>query len=113
MAKFIGPTDLTYLWTKIKNYIANSSPVTSVNNQTGDVTIATGEANVIENVSFNGTAATVTNKIAAITATIPTVPSNIVTGLNSSGVAAAYTIKVVDSLPGTTDPSTIYLVTGS
>lgn len=82
MAKFIGPTDLTYLWTKIKNYIANSSPVTSVNNQTGDVTI-------------------------------PTVPSNIVTGLNSSGVATAYTIKVVDSLPGTTDPSTIYLVTGS
>lgn len=40
MAKFIGPTDLTYLWTKIKNYIANSSPVTSVNNQTGDVSLS-------------------------------------------------------------------------
>ena len=40
MAKFIGPADLTYLWTKIKNYIANSSPVTSVNNQTGDVSLS-------------------------------------------------------------------------
>ncbi len=90
-----------------------TAPVTSVNGQTGAVTIATGENNVIESVTFNGTAATVTNKTAAITATIPTVPSNIVTGLNSSGVATAYTIKVVNSLPGTTDPSTIYLVTGS
>lgn len=42
---------------------------------------------------------------------IPTVPSNIVTGLNSSGVATAYTIKVVDSLPSTADPSTIYFIT--
>lgn len=50
-----------------------SAPVTSVNGQTGAVTIATGENNVIESVTFNGTAATVTNKTAAITATIPTI----------------------------------------
>lgn len=61
-----------------------SAPVTSVNGQTGAVSLS-----------------------------IPTVPSNIVTGLNSSGAATAYTIKVVDSLPSTTDASTIYLVTGS
>ena len=50
-----------------------SAPVTSVNGQTGAVTIATGENNVIESVTFNGTAATVTNKTAAITATISTI----------------------------------------
>lgn len=50
-----------------------SAPVTSVNGQTGAVTVATGENNVIESVTFNGTAATVTNKTAAITATIPTI----------------------------------------
>ena len=73
MGKYLDSSGITHLWSKIKAYVANSSPVTSVNNQTGDVTIATGEANVIENVSFNGTSATVTNKIAAITATIPTI----------------------------------------
>lgn len=53
--------------------ITYSAPVTSVNGNTGDVTIATGENNVIESVTFNGTAATVTNKTAAITATISTI----------------------------------------
>lgn len=55
MAKFIGPTDLTYLWTKIKNYIANSSPVTSVNNQTGDVTIPTVPSNIVTGTSSSYT----------------------------------------------------------
>lgn len=50
-----------------------SAPVTSVNGQTGAVSIATGETNVIESVTFNGTAATIANKTAAITATISTI----------------------------------------
>lgn len=55
------------------NTYLTSAPVTSVNGQTGAVSIATGETNVIESVTFNGTAATITNKTAAITATIPTI----------------------------------------
>lgn len=83
MAKFIGPTDLTYLWTKIKNYIANSSPVTSVNNQTGDVTL-----------------------------NIPTVPSNIVTGTSSSYTIWVGTQAQYEAI-ATKDATTIYLITGS
>ena len=83
MAKFIGPTDLTYLWTKIKNYIANSSPVTSVNNQTGDVTL-----------------------------NIPTVPSNIVTGTSSSYTIWVGTQAQYEAI-STKDATTIYLITES
>ena len=83
MAKFIGPTDLTYLWTKIKNYIANSSPVTSVNNQTGDVTL-----------------------------NIPTVPSNIVTGTSSSYTIWVGTQAQYEDI-ATKDATTIYLITES
>ena len=84
MAKFIGPTDLTYLWTKIKNYIANSSPVTSVNNQTGDVTL-----------------------------NIPTVPSNIVTGTSSSYTIWVGTQAQYEALSPNYSATTIYLITST
>ena len=60
-----------------------TAPVTSVNGQTGAVSLS-----------------------------IPTVPSNLVTGKNSGGTDTAYTIQVVSALPGSPDSSTIYLITG-
>lgn len=65
--------------------ITYSAPVTSVNGNTGDVTISTGDANVIESITFNGTTATITGKTAAITATIPTVPTNVSDFTNDAG----------------------------
>ena len=45
--------------------------VTSVNNQTGAVTIATGDANIIEGITVNGTSVNPTSKVVALT--IPTI----------------------------------------
>ncbi len=45
-----------------------------------------GEANIIEAITFNGTSATVTNKVAAITASIPTVNSPKIT-INQGGAS--------------------------
>lgn len=45
-----------------------------------------GEANIIEAITFNGTSATITNKVAAITASIPTVNSPKIT-INQGGTS--------------------------
>lgn len=94
---YINENGLSYLWGKIKSYIANSSPVTSVNSQTGDVTL-----------------------------NIPTVPSNVSAFTNDAGyttntgtvtstggTVAVNNIQVVSSLPNTPDNNTLYLITGS
>lgn len=84
---YLDNTGVGTLWSRIKTYIAGLGFYTKPSTGIPASDIASG--------------------------VIPTVPSNIVTGLDSSGVATAYTIKVVDSLPDTPDSSTIYLVTGS
>lgn len=72
-------------WVEAKNYLTAHQQLKTINNQsligTGNITISggsggSGEANVIEAITFNGSAVPVTNKTAAITATIPTVTTS-------------------------------------
>lgn len=117
--KYINDAGLLYLWGKIKAYItglgytSNVGTVTGVKMNSGSAT--SPDANGVVDL---GTVITDISSKANVSHThtvsqITDFPSNLVTGLNNSGVATAYTIKVVDSMPGTTDASTIYLVTGS
>lgn len=63
--------------------LVSGTNIKTINNESllgsGNISISGGsgggEANVIEAITFNGTPATITNKTAAITATIPTVPT--------------------------------------
>lgn len=80
---YLDNTGLGTLWGRIKTYIASYSPVTSVNSQTGDVTL-----------------------------NIPTVPSNIVTGTSSSYTIWVGTQAQYEAI-STKDATTIYLITGS
>ena len=57
-----------------------SAPVTSVNNQTGAVSLALGDTNVIEAITFNGNAVSVNSKTAAITYSAPVTSVNGNTG---------------------------------
>ena len=67
-------------WVEAKNYLTAHQQIKTINNQSligeGNITISGGsggggEANVIEAITFNGSAVPVTNKTAAITANIP------------------------------------------
>ena len=66
-------------WVEAKNYLTAHQQLKTINNQSlvgeGNITISggsgSGEANIIEAITFNGSAVPVTNKTAAITATIP------------------------------------------
>lgn len=65
-----------------QNTLVSGTNIKTINNQSllgsGNITISGGsggEANVIEGVTLNGTAGTITNKIAALTETDPTVKS--------------------------------------
>lgn len=67
------------VWVEDKGYLTEHQPLKTINNQsiigTGNITISGGsgggEENVIEAITFNGESVPVTNKTAAITATIP------------------------------------------
>ena len=82
------------------NTYLTTAPVTSVNGQTGAVTIATGDANVIESISINGTTQTVTSK----NVDLPVPTSTAVTQIVSISQSA------YDALT-TKDSSTLYLIT--
>lgn len=67
-------------WVEAKNYLTAHQQLKTINNQSlvgeGNITISGGsggggDVNVIEAITFNGSAVPVTNKTAAITATIP------------------------------------------
>ena len=65
-------------WVSGQGYLTEHQSLKTINNQsivgTGDITISGGsggEANVIEAITFNGSSVPVTNKTAAITASIP------------------------------------------
>ena len=60
--------------------ITYTPPVTSVNGQTGAVTVTSGDANVIEAITFNGNNVSVNNKTAAITYSAPVTSVNGQTG---------------------------------
>lgn len=66
--------------------LVSGTNIKTINNESllgsGNITINEGETNVIESVTFNGTPANITNKIAAITATIPTTLDQITDGTN-------------------------------
>lgn len=81
-------------------------PVTSVNGSTGAVSLTIPDAQIQSNWSQNDNTKVdyIKNK-----PTIPTVPSNLVTG-NVNGTDTALTIKVVSSIPATPDANTIYIV---
>ena len=79
---------------------ASTAPVTSVNGQTGAVTIATGDANVIEGISINGTTQTVTSK----NVDLPVPTSTAVTQIVSISQNAYNDLATKDS-------ATLYLIT--
>ena len=60
--------------------VTYTAPVTSVNGQTGAVTVTSGDANVIEAITFNGNNVSVNNKTAAITYSAPVTSVNGQTG---------------------------------
>ena len=91
---YINENGLSYLWGKIKSYIASHSPVTSVNGQTGAVSLS-----------------------------IPTVPSNVSAFTNDAGyttntgtvtstggTVAVNNIQVVSALPASPDANTLYFI---
>lgn len=101
--------------------ISYTPPVTSVNNQTGAVTLALGDVNTIETVKINGTALTPdANK--AVDITVPSaVTESTVSGWgftkNTGNVSSTDVISIVkitqaayDAL-STKDSSTLYLIT--
>ena len=81
-------------------------PVTSVNGSTGAVSLTIPDAQVQSNwtQSDNTKVDFIKNK-----PTIPTVPSNLVTG-KVNGTNTALTVAVVSSMPATPDANTIYIV---
>lgn len=65
---YFNGTNLIPVTTKIAQ---DSGPVTSVNGQTGNVNLTLGDTNVIESISVNGVAQTVTDKNVDITIEVP------------------------------------------
>ena len=100
--------------------ISYTPPVTSVNNQTGAVSLALGDTNVIETVKVNGTALTPTNK--AVDISVPSaVTESTVSGWgftkNTGNVSSSDVVTIVkitqaayDAL-STKDSSTLYVIT--
>ena len=91
---YINENGLSYLWGKIKSYIASHSPVTSVNSQTGDVTL--NIPTVPPNVSAFTNDAGYTTNTGTVTST--------------GGTVAVNNIQVVSALPASPDANTLYLI---
>lgn len=84
--------------------VTYTAPVTSVNNQTGDVTISTGENNIIEAITFNGNTAPITNKTAAITGKVissVTKDTSVIPNVTTITYSDGSTTTVVDGKDGT------------
>lgn len=132
--KVLNGSGITHLWEQIVSYVTGLGYTSNVGTITGITmnnvskgtsgvvdlgTVITSHQSLSDYVQKSQTSGllkndgTVDTNSYALSSSIPVVPSNLVTGLDSSGVATAYTIKVVDSMPDTPDSSTIYLVTGS
>lgn len=114
MANYIGPTGLNYLWGKVKSLVsgkANTADLATVATS-GSYTdlddlpvIPAAQVNSDWNASSG--VAQILNK-----PTIPTAPSNIVTGTSSSYTIWVGTQAQYEAI-STKDATTIYLITGS
>lgn len=78
-------------WSGKQDALVSGTSIKTINNESllgsGNISISGGggEENVIEAITFNGNAVPVSNKTAAITANIPTVPTNVSAFTNDAG----------------------------
>ena len=126
---YLDENGVLYMWNKIKSgFVAKVNGMTLTHNDFTDAYktkvdgIATGaQVNVIESVKVNGTAQTVTNK--AVDISVPTNNNQLTNGAGyqtASDVNTAITqaisgitgisFEIVQTLPATGDPGTIYLL---
>lgn len=128
---YLDNTGLTYLWERIKAYIAGlgfytkpSTGIPASDIESGVIpTVPTTLSSFTDDLGSNPThthsqyltsapVTSVNGQTGAVSLTIPTVPSNIVTGTSSSYTIWVGTQAQYEAI-STKDATTIYLITGS
>lgn len=135
MANYIGPTGLNYLWGKMKSLVsgkantadlatvATSGSYTDLDDKPTIPTVPTTLSSFTDDLGSSPThthsqyltsapVTSVNGQTGAVSLSIPTVPSNIVTGTSSSYAIWVGTQAQYEAI-STKDATTIYLITGS
>lgn len=135
MANYIGPTGLNYLWGKVKSLVsgkantadlatvATSGSYTDLDDKPTIPTVPTNLSSFTDDLGSSPThthsqyltsapVTSVNGQTGAVSLSIPTVPSNIVTGTSSSYTIWVGTQAQYEAI-STKDATTIYLITGS